>query len=141
MRGAAFAYGDDAGTSSSCPTNYAKITDDPTCAAAAVSLEKTYQGARSDSTFNQPSGCYQFTAAIFLNTDPVGGTGAAGFKPVCAGAHQRHRVAARRDASVALRGTAARSDAPCCNAARCARDAGAVRHCQPRIRDRAGCVQ
>ena len=65
-----------------CPAGSAKITDVPTCQAAAAALVMTYAGSVSYST--SPSGCYLYLSAVRLNADPAGAA-ASGQQPLCTG--------------------------------------------------------
>jgi hypothetical protein len=66
-----------------CPVNSVKITDVPTCRAAAASMGLGYSGSGSYSS--EPSGCEWYSGAIWLNLHATG-AGSSVCKPLCAGA-------------------------------------------------------
>ena len=81
MACAVYALGDI--STSTCLAGYFKINDEPTCAAAAASIQKTYAGNKAAADW--PSGCYWQTNEknVYLNLHPSGAA-TANAQPLCA---------------------------------------------------------
>ena len=88
---AAYVLGADG--SNVCPANSAKITDMPTCVAAAASVGVTFQSTETYADY--PSGCYSrdydfdgvyLYSEVYLNPHATGAA-SSDSQPLCAGAH------------------------------------------------------
>ena len=92
------AYVVGAAGANDCPTNYAKIMDEPTCTAAATSVPgNSYKGSVTSSSW--PSGCFlnSLYGYAYLNLNQTG-DGYPGYQPLCAAGARRplHQTRRRR---------------------------------------------
>ncbi len=83
------AYVRGADGSNVCPANSAKITDAPTCVAAAASVGTTFKSTGTLADY--PSGCYYYSplvgsSGVYLNTHATGAE-SSDSTPLCKGAH------------------------------------------------------
>ncbi len=73
-------YATNVANTNTCPAGYSKITDVPTCQAAAKALAKTYAGSINQTTF--PSGCYLASSGVYFNPNTAGAAN-LGAQPLC----------------------------------------------------------